>query len=99
MAIFRWLGAIIAAMFKGFLIVGALSAVLLAAWFLVLQHQAPRTADYFFIGIIVVLSGALGAAVALIYRLSHIGELRHVIHKATRTGQPGDANGKGRGGH
>lgn len=66
---------------KGCLLTALIAGVLATATVLLLSHQLPSTADFTLIVVIVVLAGAFGSAIALIWRMTHIPEiLRAVEH-------------------
>lgn len=68
---------------KGCLLTALIAGVLATATVMLLSRQLPSTADFTLIVVIVVLAGAFGSAVALIWRMTHIPEiLRAVEHTA-----------------
>ncbi len=62
---------------KGCLGTALVAGVLATATVLLLTHRFPTTADFTLIAVIVVLAGAFGGAIALIWRMTHIPELLH----------------------
>lgn len=62
---------------KGCLVTALVAGVLATATVLLISHQLPNTADFTLIAVIVVLAGAFGGAIALIWRMTHIPELLH----------------------
>jgi NAD/NADP transhydrogenase beta subunit len=68
---------------KGCLLTALIAGVLATATVMLLSRQLPSAADFTLIVVIVVLAGAFGSAVALIWRMTHIPEiLRAVEHTA-----------------
>jgi putative exporter of polyketide antibiotics len=76
-----FVGHLISAMLKGFVFTGVAAAILCAVVLFVTEpnHQAQLDTSLVFGLTIVLLAGVLGAAVALIYHLSHLDSLRHTM--------------------
>ena len=88
---FGFVGHLVRAMLKGFFFTG-MAAALVCAVTLVLtqpQHQMTLDTSLVFGLVIAFLAGMLGAAVALIYHLSHLHTLRHAAQRygERRSGQ------------
>jgi NAD/NADP transhydrogenase beta subunit len=49
---------------------------------LLLSHRLPTTADFTLIVVIVILAGAVGSAIALIWRMTHIPDIIHAVEHA-----------------
>jgi NAD/NADP transhydrogenase beta subunit len=64
---------------KGCLLTALIAGVLATATVLLLTHRLPSTADFTLIVVIVVLAGAFGSAIALIWRMTHIPDLIHAV--------------------
>ena len=89
-------GHILLAMVKGFIFTGVVAAVLaFGALYVTSPTHAltPSTTNTALAGVIVLLAAILGAAVALIYHLSHLDTARHAMKRysdyrdANRRGQ------------
>ncbi len=88
---FGFVGHLVGAMLKGFFFTG-MAAALVCAVALVLtepNHHMTMDTSLAFGLVIAVLAGMLGAAVALIYHLSHLHTLRHAARQYSerRAGQ------------
>jgi lysylphosphatidylglycerol synthetase-like protein (DUF2156 family) len=72
---------LVGAMFKGFLYTGVVAAILCAVVLFVMVpgHQVTLDTSAAFAIVIALLAGALGAAVALIYHLSHLDGIHHAV--------------------
>lgn len=62
---------------KGCLGTALIAGVLAMATVLLLTHRLPNAADFMLIALIVILAGAVGGAIALIWRMTHIPEIIH----------------------
>ena len=62
---------------KGCLMTALVAGILAMGAVLLIDHALPTTADFMLILVIVVLAGAFGGAIALIWRMTHIPELVH----------------------
>lgn len=62
---------------KGCLGTALIAGVLAMATVLLLTHSLPNAADFTLIAVIVILAGAFGGAIALIWRMTHIPEIIH----------------------
>ena len=60
---------------KGCLVTALVAGVLATGTVLLLDHTLPTTSDFVLIVVIVVLAGAFGGAIALIWRMTHIPEI------------------------
>ncbi len=67
---------------KGCLGTALVAGVLATGTVLLLTHRLPSTADFTLIIVIVVLAGAFGGAIALIWRMTHIPEIIHAVEHA-----------------
>jgi len=90
-SIARYLEHLVWATIKGFVVGGVLAAVVCfgALYVAAPNHSLTAGLSTTFAGVIVLLTALLGAAVALIYRLSHIGELSHAVKHLTTNGTSG----------
>jgi hypothetical protein len=83
-------------MFKGFLYTGVVAAILCAVVLFVMApgHQLTLDTSAAFALVIALLAGTLGAAVALIYHLSHLDGIHHAVQhmSAQRAGRHGTAS-------
>jgi hypothetical protein len=86
-AIFSFVGHTISAMVKGFFLTGIAAAIISFGVLLFASHghHLVMGIDTAFAITISVLAALLGSAVALVYRLSHIGDARHVIQSYTES--------------
>ena len=83
-ALVRFTGHVLLAMVKGFVFTGLVAAVatLGAIYLTAPQHALTlHSINTVLAGVIVVLAGLLGAAVALIYHLTHLESARHGIQR------------------
>jgi hypothetical protein len=80
---FGFVGHLVGAMLKGFFFTGMAAALLCAAVLFLTEpnHQMNLDTSLAFGLVIALLAGMLGAAVALIYRLSHLHTLRHAAQQ------------------
>ena len=62
---------------KGCLVTALVAGILAMGTVLLINRALPNTADFMLILVIVVLAGAFGGAIALIWRMTHIPELVH----------------------
>ena len=77
----RYFQSIFFSVAKGCLLTALIAGVLATGTVLLLSHRLPSTADFTLIAVIVILAGAFGSAIALIWRMTHIPEiLRAVEH-------------------
>jgi lysylphosphatidylglycerol synthetase-like protein (DUF2156 family) len=72
---------LVGAMFKGFVYTGIAAAILCAVVLFVMApgHQVTLDTSAAFAIVIALLAGVLGAAVALIYHLSHLDGIHHAV--------------------
>jgi lysylphosphatidylglycerol synthetase-like protein (DUF2156 family) len=72
---------LVGAMFKGFVYTGLAAAILCAVVLFVMApgHQVTLDTSAIFALVIALLAGVLGAAVALIYHLSHLDSIHHAM--------------------
>jgi putative exporter of polyketide antibiotics len=88
---FEFVGHLVRAMLKGFFFTGMAAAAVCAAVLFVTEPNHKMTLDtsLAFGLVIALLAGMLGAAVALLYRLSHLYTLRHAAQQYSerRSGQ------------
>jgi putative exporter of polyketide antibiotics len=77
--IFGFVGHLVGAMLKGFFFTGMAAAVVCAVALILTEpnHQVTLDTSLVFGLVIAFLAGVLGAAVALIYHLSHLDTIRH----------------------
>ncbi|HEX6816804.1 MAG TPA: hypothetical protein VF120_00375 [Ktedonobacterales bacterium] len=83
---FNWLGHIIRSMTKGCGVLALLSGVLTLAGTYLATNKFPHGWTLTMLFAIMIISGLLGAVGALAWRLSHIGELVHVVEEVTDHG-------------
>ncbi len=87
---------LIGAMFKGFFFTGVAAAIVCAVVLFVMApgHQVTLDTSTAFALVIALLAGVLGAAVALIYHLSHLDGIHHAVQhmSAQRAGRRGVAS-------
>lgn len=67
---------------KGCLLTALVAGILATATVLLLTHHLPSTADFTLIVVIVVLAGAFGGAIALLWRMTHIPDLIEAAGRA-----------------
>jgi putative exporter of polyketide antibiotics len=88
---FGFVGHLVSAMLKGFFFTGMAAALVCAVALSLTEpnHQLTLDTSLAFGLAIAVLAGMLGAAVALIYHLSHLHTLRHAArqYRERRAGQ------------
>ncbi len=84
-AIFGFIKHTLVAMFKGFVFTGVITAAICIAVLLATSpaHQLVMGLAAVFAIVISVLAAFLGSAVALIYHLSHIQEIHHVLQRVS----------------
>jgi putative exporter of polyketide antibiotics len=89
---FGFVGHLVGAMLKGFFFTGMAAALVCAVALFMTEpnHQMTVDASLAYGLVIALLAGMLGAAVALIYHLSHLYTLRHAAQRYSerRAGQP-----------
>lgn len=73
----RYFGRLFLSVAKGCLMTALVAGILALAAVLLIDRTLPTTADFMLIIVIVVLAGAFGGAIALIWRMTHIPELVH----------------------
>jgi uncharacterized membrane protein YoaK (UPF0700 family) len=75
------------AMLKGFFITGLVAAVICAVVLFITEpnHQITVDTTLVFSLVIALLAGVLGAAVALIYHLSHLDSVHHTVQRYSET--------------
>jgi putative exporter of polyketide antibiotics len=79
--VIEFVGHLISAMLKGFFFTGVAAALLCAVVLFVTEpnHRVTLDTSMVFGLTIALLAGVLGAAVALIYHLSHLDSLHHTV--------------------
>lgn len=75
----KWFRHLVTGMVQGCLILAITAAVVASVATMVATHQLPSGWVLALIGAIVITAGLLGAVATLAWRLSHIGELVHVV--------------------
>lgn len=75
----KWFWHLITGMVQGCLILAAAAAVISSAATLIATHRLPSGWVLALTIAIVITSGLLGAVATLAWRLSHIGEIAHVV--------------------
>lgn len=75
----KWFWHLVTGMVQGCLILAVVAAVISSVATLVATHRLPSGWVLALIAAIVVTSGLLGAVATLAWRLSHIGEIVHVV--------------------
>ena len=95
-SIWSFIKRLVGAMVKGFFFTGLAAAILCAVALFVLapDHRVTLDTSAIFALVIALLAGALGAAVALIYHLSHLDSLHHAVQHLSevRAGRRGIAS-------
>ena len=81
--VFGFVAHLIAAMLKGFLFTGAVAALVCATVLVLTEpnHQVTFDTAMAFGLVIALLAGIVGAAIALIYHLSHLDSLHHAAQR------------------
>lgn len=72
---------------RGCLGTALVAGVLATATVLLLTHRLPNTADFTLIAVIVILAGAVGGAIALIWRMTHIPDIIQAVEHVADHGQ------------
>jgi amino acid transporter len=83
----HWLWHVVTGMVQGCLVLAILAAAVSVAATTVATHHLPQGVTLTLIVAIVAISGLLGAAGMLAWRLSHIGELVHLAEEVTHPGE------------
>jgi hypothetical protein len=80
-SILSFIKRLVGAMFKGFVFTGIAAAILCAVVLIAMApgHHVTLDTSAVFAIVIALLAGVLGAAVALIYHLSHLDALHHAV--------------------
>ena len=80
-SILSFIKHLVGAMLKGFVYAGIAAAILCTVVLFVMEpgHQVTLDTSAIFALVIALLAGVLGAAVALIYHLSHLDALHHAV--------------------
>ena len=90
-AVFQFVGHVLWAMVKGFVFTGIAAAIICfgALFATAPGHHLTLDVSAVFAAVISALAAILGAAVALIYHLSHIEEVSHAVkrYSASREAQ------------
>jgi putative exporter of polyketide antibiotics len=85
-SIWSFIKRLVGAMVKGFLYTGLAAAILCAVALFVLapDHRVTLDTSAVFALVIALLAGLLGAAVALIYHLSHLDGIHHAVQHMSK---------------
>ena len=85
-SILSFIKRLVGAMVKGFVYTGLAAAILCAVALFVMApgHQVTLYTSTIFALVIALLAGVLGAAVALIYHLSHLDGLHHAVQQLSK---------------
>lgn len=75
----KWFWHLITGMVQGCLVLAVAAAVISSAATLIATHKLPSGWVLALTIAIVITSGLLGAVATLAWRLSHIGEIAHVV--------------------
>lgn len=75
----KWFRHLVTGMVQGCLIVALAAAIISSVATLVATHRLPSGWVLTLVVAIVITAGLLGAVAALAWRLSHIGEIVHVV--------------------
>lgn len=75
----KWLRHLITGMVQGCLVLAVAAAIISSAATLIATHSLPSGWVLALTVAIVITSGLLGAVATLAWRLSHIGEIAHVV--------------------
>jgi len=80
---FGFAGHLVGAMLKGFFFTGMAAALVCAVALFLTEptHQVTLDTSLAFGLVIALLAGVLGAAVALIYHLSHLDSVHHTVQR------------------
>lgn len=78
----RWFWHVFEGMVRGCLVMGVLAAIVTFGGVFLLKHSLPHNLTLVLVLVIIGISGVLGAAFMLIWRLSHIKEIAHLTEKA-----------------
>lgn len=68
----RWFKELVGAMVRGCLVLGILALVAAVVVVYVTSNALPNASEWILVGALAVTAGFLGAAVALVWRLSHM---------------------------
>jgi hypothetical protein len=79
-AIGRWFRHLFGAMMRGCLVLAALALAGAVGLVYEVTRALPTTGEWALIAALVVVAGALGAAIMLVWQLSHIDHLRALAH-------------------
>lgn len=84
----RYIEHLIAAMVKGFIIMGVVAAIIVLGAFVLLAHHLPQSPIEIVLTVLVIgLSALLGMAIGLVWRLTHIEELSHAVSHLAHAGE------------
>lgn len=75
----KWFRHLITGMIQGCLVLAVAAAIISSAATLIATHRLPSGWVLALTVAIVITSGLLGAVATLAWRLSHIGEIAHVV--------------------
>jgi NAD/NADP transhydrogenase beta subunit len=78
----RYIESLFFSVAKGCLLTALVAGILATATVVLLSHRLPNTADFTLIVVIVVLAGAFGSTIALIWRMTHIPDIIRVVEHA-----------------
>lgn len=86
----RYIEHLLAAMVKGFIVMGVAAAIITLGAFLLLTptHHLPNSPIEIVMTVLVVgLAALLGMTIGLVWRLTHIEELTHALSQLTHSGE------------
>ncbi|HEX5159292.1 MAG TPA: hypothetical protein VFW17_18935 [Ktedonobacterales bacterium] len=78
----RYFESVFFSVAKGCLLTALVAGILAIATVFLLSHRLPTTADLTLIVVIVILAGAVGSAIALLWRMTHIPDIIHAVEHA-----------------
>lgn len=75
----RWLKRLIGAMVRGCLVLAAIALVAAVVVVYATSRALPNSSEWILIAALVVTAGFLGAAIALVWRLSHLDTVANIV--------------------
>jgi RsiW-degrading membrane proteinase PrsW (M82 family) len=87
-AIGRWFKHLVGAMVRGCLVLAAVALVGAVVVVYVTSKALPNPDEWLLIGALAITAGFLGAAVALVWRLSHLDTVAHLMKSQNGNEKP-----------
>jgi hypothetical protein len=84
----RWIGQLAGAMVRGCLVLATVALVVAVGLVYGTTRALPSAGEWVLIVVLVITAGCLGAAVTLIWRLSHLDRVAHLV--TSRSERPRD---------